>query len=104
MARRGPARLEHRLQAAASIATSGRSFIGPDQFRFLCDILAQSNFPHDQEQRGLFDPDKLSVVPGSQRARRIAAEQQGGAAPSVVAKIEYANLARFAPMRPDGCG
>ena len=24
----------------------------PDEFRFLCDILGQSNFPHDQEQRG----------------------------------------------------
>jgi L-Lysine epsilon oxidase N-terminal/L-lysine epsilon oxidase C-terminal domain len=71
----------------------------PDQFRFLCDILAQSNFPHDQEQRGLFDPAKLSVVPGSQRARRIAAEQLSGAVPSVLRKIEYANLARLAPKR-----
>jgi hypothetical protein len=68
----------------------------PDQFRFLCDILAQSNYPHDQEQRGLFDPDKLSVVPGGPRARRIATEQQDGTVPSVARKIEYANLARFA--------
>ena len=69
----------------------------PDQFRFLCDILAQSNFPHDQEQRGLFDPSKLSVVPGSRRAREIA-EHQSDTAPQVSRKIEYANLARFAPM------
>jgi hypothetical protein len=31
----------------------------PDEFRFLTDILEQSNFPHDQEQRGTFDPYKL---------------------------------------------
>jgi hypothetical protein len=45
----------------------------PDQFRFLCNILNQSNFPHDQQERGLFDPDKLSKVPilvDSARARR----------------------------------
>ena len=68
----------------------------PDQFRFLCDVLAQSNFPHDQEQRGLFDPSKLSVVPGSDRAKAIAAEQEQGA-PSVAEKLEFTNLARLAP-------
>jgi hypothetical protein len=46
----------------------------PDQFRFLCDVLAQSNYPHDQEQRGLFDPAKLSVVPGSAAAGAAAEE------------------------------
>jgi L-Lysine epsilon oxidase N-terminal/L-lysine epsilon oxidase C-terminal domain len=35
----------------------------PDEFRFLCDILQQSNFPHDQDKRGTFDPDKLCQVP-----------------------------------------
>lgn len=35
----------------------------PDQFRFLCNILGQSNFPHDQEQRGLFDPCRLAKTP-----------------------------------------
>lgn len=35
----------------------------PDQFRFLCNVLGQSNFPHDQQQRGMFDPDKLSCTP-----------------------------------------
>jgi hypothetical protein len=66
----------------------------PDQFRFLCDVLAQSNYPHDQEQRGLFDPSKLSVVPGSPHAREIAAQQDQGA-PSVERKLEFANLARL---------
>ena len=28
----------------------------PDQFRFLWNVLGQSNFPHDQQQRGMFDP------------------------------------------------
>jgi len=68
----------------------------PDQFRFLCDILAQSNYPHDQEQRGLFDPAKLSVVPGSRRAQEVAAQQEQGA-PSVERKLEYTSLARLAP-------
>ena len=35
----------------------------PDEFRWLTDVLAQSNFPHDQEQRGLFDPEKLGKTP-----------------------------------------
>ena len=35
----------------------------PDEFRFLCDILQQSNYPHDQDKRGTFDPDKLCVTP-----------------------------------------
>jgi hypothetical protein len=69
----------------------------PDQFRFLCDILAQSNFPHDQEQRGLFDPAKLSVVPGSPKASEIAAAQTQAGAPSVTRKIEFTNLSRFTP-------
>lgn len=69
----------------------------PDQFRFLCDVLAQSNYPHDQEQRGLFDPDKLSVVPGSPRARAIVEQQREGA-PSVERKLEFTNLARLAQL------
>ena len=79
----------------------------PDQFRFFCDVLALSNFPHDQEQRGLFDPTKLSVVPGSAEARRIAAEQEAGAEPSVARKLEFVNLstaaaAEIAPADPYG--
>src|SRR5262249_47263346 len=35
----------------------------PDEFRFLCDILQQSNFPHDQDKRGTFDPNKLCLAP-----------------------------------------
>jgi L-Lysine epsilon oxidase N-terminal/L-lysine epsilon oxidase C-terminal domain len=71
----------------------------PDQFRFLCDVLAQSNYPHDQEQRGLFDPARLSVVPkvvtGRQaaRARRRADER----AP----KVEFASVAQLAPERSE---
>jgi L-Lysine epsilon oxidase N-terminal/L-lysine epsilon oxidase C-terminal domain len=68
----------------------------PDQFRFLSDILAQSNFPHDQEQRGLFNPDYLSVVPGSARAREIADvhKETAGKPPP---KVEFASLARLPP-------
>lgn len=71
----------------------------PDQFRFLCDVLAQSNFPHDQEQRGLFDPAKLSVVPGSNKAREISDQQQAGA-PLVARKLEFVNLERLAARGP----
>jgi len=69
----------------------------PDQFRFVCDILAQSNYPHDQEQRGLFDPAKLSIVPGSKAAQDIVAQQDAGKEPSVERKIEFASLARYTP-------
>ena len=51
----------------------------PDQFRFLCNILGQSNFPHDQQQRGMFDPYKLSVVPKYVLPRAAAAAQQAAA-------------------------
>ena len=75
----------------------------PDQFRFLCDVLAQSNYPHDQEQRGLFDPTKLEVVPGSKAAKDIAAEQQAGA-PPVERKLEFVNLSRLDPRSPAAPG
>jgi hypothetical protein len=73
----------------------------PDQFRFVCDILAQSNFPHDQEQRGLFDPDKLSIVPGSKKAQDIEGKQNARREPTAERQIEYASLSRLTPVRPE---
>ena len=35
----------------------------PNEFIYLCNVLAQSNFPHDQEMRGTFDPDKIGKTP-----------------------------------------
>ncbi|HZM98076.1 MAG TPA: LodA/GoxA family CTQ-dependent oxidase [Pyrinomonadaceae bacterium] len=35
----------------------------PDQYNYLCDVLGQSNFPHNQSTRGTFDYEKLSVPP-----------------------------------------
>jgi hypothetical protein len=35
----------------------------PNEFLYLCDVLAQSNFPHDQELRGTFDPKKIGATP-----------------------------------------
>jgi hypothetical protein len=35
----------------------------PNEFIYLSDILAQSNFPHDQEQRGTFNPCLLGQTP-----------------------------------------
>lgn len=50
----------------------------PDQFRFLSNILGQSNFPHDQQQRGMFDPCKLSVVPKYVGPKAAAAAEKAG--------------------------
>jgi hypothetical protein len=50
----------------------------PDQFRFLSNILGQSNFPHDQQQRGMFDPAKLSVVPKYVTRQAAAAAMRSG--------------------------
>ncbi len=33
----------------------------PGEFSYLCDVLKESNAPHDQTARGTFDPDRLSV-------------------------------------------
>lgn len=35
----------------------------PNEFSYLCSILGQSNFPHDQSTRGTFDPNKLGQPP-----------------------------------------
>ena len=35
----------------------------PDQYSYLCDILQQSNYPHNYSTRGTFDPYKLGVPP-----------------------------------------
>ncbi|HWF60882.1 MAG TPA: LodA/GoxA family CTQ-dependent oxidase [Nitrospira sp.] len=35
----------------------------PNEFMYLSDILAQSNFPHDQERRGTFNPCLLGQTP-----------------------------------------
>jgi hypothetical protein len=63
----------------------------PDQFRYLCDALAQSNYPHDQELRGLFDPTKLSMPP--RERQQPASAQPTAEAPNV----EFASVARLAP-------
>ena len=67
----------------------------PDQFRFLCDILAQSNFPHDQEQRGLFNPDNLSMVPKVRKGRRTVAAKRE--AETRAPQVEFVSVARLAP-------
>jgi hypothetical protein len=35
----------------------------PDQYDYLCDVLGQSNYPHNQSTRGSFDPIKLGQPP-----------------------------------------
>jgi hypothetical protein len=34
-----------------------------DEYSYLSNVLAQSNYPHNQTSRGNFDPDKLSIPP-----------------------------------------
>jgi hypothetical protein len=63
----------------------------PDQFRYLCDALAQSNYPHDQEQRGLFDPSKLSQPP--KKREQAEAVELAAAAP----RVEFASIEALAP-------
>jgi hypothetical protein len=61
----------------------------PDQFRFLCNVLGASNFPHDQQQRGLFDPDKLSRVPKHVAATAaVAAEKAGLPRPPAIEMVQ----------------
>ena len=69
----------------------------PDQFRFLCNILGQSNFPHDQQQRGMFDPYKLSVVPTYAIGRAAAAAQQ-----AVLARPKSSEMAPEQGLEPQG--
>jgi hypothetical protein len=76
----------------------------PDQFRFLCDVLQWSNYPHDQEQRGLFDPAKLAVVPGSAKALEIVAAQDSPEENPIARKIEFASLSQLAPAKTDAKG
>lgn len=35
----------------------------PDEMTYLTNVLAQSNYPHNQTKRGTFDPEKLSIPP-----------------------------------------
>ncbi|MBL8231216.1 MAG: LodA/GoxA family CTQ-dependent oxidase [Bryobacterales bacterium] len=55
-----------------------------DEMRYLNNVLQQSNYPHDQTQRGNFDPSKLSVPPfvspralRSQEENVVRANQSG---------------------------
>jgi hypothetical protein len=74
----------------------------PDQFRFLCNILGQSNYPHDQEQRGMFDPAKLAVVPDSSKAQAIiAARRDKEETPT--AELDFAITERLSPKAVHPC-
>ncbi len=35
----------------------------PDEYSYVCDVLGQSNYPHNQSTRGSFDPEKLGLPP-----------------------------------------
>lgn len=48
----------------------------PDQYNYLCDVLGQSNFPHNQSTRGTFDSDKLGCPPAIDRQAVAACEQR----------------------------
>ncbi|MEM7048506.1 MAG: LodA/GoxA family CTQ-dependent oxidase [Acidobacteriota bacterium] len=47
----------------------------PDEFTYLTSVLALSNYPHNQSQRGNFDPCKLGVPPWIDREKLAACEE-----------------------------
>ena len=55
-----------------------------DEFTYLTNVLAQSNYPHNQTARGNFDPDKLSIPPfinqtaWKKHAQQAAKDNQSG--------------------------
>ena len=51
-----------------------------DEFTYLTNILAQSNYPHNQTSRGNFDPDRLALPPQVNQAAYIRASQQAAEA------------------------
>ena len=56
-----------------------------DEFTYLTNVLAQSNYPHNQSQRGNFDPTRLSIPPkvnasGYARASQGAAQANSSGA------------------------
>jgi hypothetical protein len=48
----------------------------PDQYNYLCDVLGQSNFPHNQSTRGTFDYEKLGCPPVVDREAVAACEKK----------------------------
>ncbi|MDX6578294.1 MAG: hypothetical protein QOE96_4247 [Blastocatellia bacterium] len=48
----------------------------PDQYNYLCDVLGQSNYPHNQSTRGTFDYDKLGCPPVVDREAVAACEKE----------------------------
>jgi hypothetical protein len=56
-----------------------------DEFTYLTNILAQSNYPHNQTPRGNFDPEKLGIPPFvnetalQKKATQAAEDNQSGA-------------------------
>jgi hypothetical protein len=48
----------------------------PDEYSYLCDVLGQSNYPHNQSTRGTFDPDKLGLPPVTDWQAVAACETQ----------------------------
>ncbi len=48
----------------------------PDEFTYLTNVLAQSNYPHNQSPRGTFDPQKLAIPPSVNWREVKKCEQQ----------------------------
>ncbi len=53
-----------------------------DEYTYLTNVLAQSNYPHNQTSRGNFDPDKLSVPPQVNEGAYARASQEAAVANS----------------------
>ncbi|AXS40973.1 LodA/GoxA family CTQ-dependent oxidase [Breoghania sp. L-A4] len=66
----------------------------PDEFTYFTNVLQQSNFPHNQQPRGNFDPLKLCVPPRTAprllRAKRLEAIERNGSGALVAQALEPA--------------
>lgn len=53
-----------------------RILFRPDEYSYLCDVLGQSNYPHNQSTRGSFEPEKLGYPPMIDRRAVAACEKK----------------------------
>jgi hypothetical protein len=81
-----------------------------DEYTYLTNVLAQSNYPHNQTSRGNFDPEKLSIPPSVNRLafdkaqKRCVVENQCGelfleALEPALALLDEQSLNRRHPVR-----
>ncbi|MCX7109158.1 MAG: LodA/GoxA family CTQ-dependent oxidase [Proteobacteria bacterium] len=76
----------------------------PNEFLYLSDILAQSNFPHDQEKRGTFNPYLLGQTPKREDQSREKNERdlQAGKTKMAAREAQQGEARVETQCQPDG--